>query len=121
MNEEEIYNEIVHWENVNGEDFIEHFGSRIRENVFMAWCLGRRYIPSFKFDKWMQSYMGEKPESKDPNYYLYDSDGGEIEFAVIISNGWNVESQKSAHKIIAEFISEINFYKVQFYDFMIRG
>lgn len=118
MDKKEIYNSIVNWENEHGESFVDHFNSDIKESTFMAWCLGKCYISSDKFNKWMQSYLEEKLESKDPNYYLYDSDGGEVEFAVVTSEEWTMEAQDEAHKILAEFISEIDIYISRFNKFI---
>lgn len=118
MNKENIYNKIVEWENEHGESFVDNFGHLIKENTFMTWCLGRNYITPKKFNQWIQHFMKDKLEATDPNYYLYDSDGGDIEFAVVISDEWNMESQDEAHKILAEFISEIDIYKERLLEFL---
>lgn len=118
MNKEDIYNEIVEWGNENAESFVDYFNSDIKEVTFMSWCLGKGYLTREKFNKWVESYSLDEIESVGPNYYLYDSDGGDVEFAVVISDEWNHNSQDEAYKILSEFISEVDIYILRFKKFI---
>lgn len=118
MNKEFIYKKIEKWSRDAGESFVDYFGSSIHEVTFMSWALGKGYIDSVKYNKWAESFKANKLEAQDPNYYLYDSDGGDVEFAVVISDDWDNDEEAKALMILSEFISEIEVYQSKLQEFL---
>ncbi|PLS19203.1 hypothetical protein CVD28_01990 [Bacillus sp. M6-12] len=112
MNQEEIYQEIVNFEQRAGESFLDQ-GFNLHELTFMTWCYGKGYLTKEKYNLWVNGYQEDTLEATDANYYVYapkDHYGDDVPFAVVISEEWNEKDQEKAHRILAEFISGIDLY-----------
>jgi hypothetical protein len=114
------YKDIKEFEKESGEFFLDQFED-INPMIFMSWCLGKGYIKSSQFDKWVEAFNEDKIEALDPNYFVYsaiDHAGtGAAEFAMIVSPVWNEEDHDRSLHRVAEFIADIEGYRERLFDF----
>lgn len=110
MKKEEIFNIIVKWEQDAGESLLDQ-GFNLKESTFMTWCFGKGYLSRKQYNDWLSDYTENKLEAIDANYYVYNEEGDYgVNYAVVISDEWNVEDYNKAYMILSEFISEIDIY-----------
>jgi hypothetical protein len=111
---------MLKFEKDTGEFFFDQFPD-INPMIFMSWCLGKGYIKSSQFDKWVEAFNEDKIEALDPNYFIYSaidhSGTGAAEFAMIVSPVWNEEDHDRALFRLAEFIADIEGYRERLFDF----
>lgn len=109
---EEIYNEIVEWEQEAGEDFVDYFDGHINEFNFMFWALGKGYITAEQF----QAYEEERIPST--SYVL-----GDEEYSVVYEDhdnpDWETPYRKS-REILADFFSSSATYQERLHNFFNR-
>ncbi|MGG1147052.1 hypothetical protein [Bacillus wiedmannii] len=116
MEKQEIFDKIVEWECEAGEGFLDHFDGYLRANIFMFWCMGRRYINKENFALWEAEWRKSKLEAECANYYVCSED---TPYAIVKTGDDYVEEDwHKAYMIVAEFISESPTYIRRFKEFL---
>lgn len=118
MDAQWVADKIVEYEWDAGESFAES-GYRINELQFMSWCYGRGYLTPEQYNEWSKLWQSSEVEACDMSCYLHNDDGADgFSFALVHSDGYDIEVAKQAYLIVGEFIVSVDIHCDRFMKFL---